>query len=494
MSGQNERETVAGLPRPSGSGASSVPNVLTKTVWLLCVFAAGAAALLLGSDGAASLGGVLRADGLTAVMWLVVTFFSGIVHSYSRRYMQGDARARKFYADVFAFTVIVGVLVAANHLALFWLAWLAMGVVMADLIGYRRGWRQSESAGRLALGYFVASSALLGVGLATLWWSTGATTVTGAASSVGELSGGVAYAAAAALILAAMVQSALLPFHRWLLSSMTAPTPASALMHAGFVNGGGVLLVRFAPLLVENPGVMAAVLVVGAASAVAGKLMKSVQPDIKRKLGCSTVGQMGFMIAQAGLGFFSASITHLVLHGFYKAYLFLSSGERVTNRAPGEDEGGVTAAGVAVTVPTALAGGAVFAALTGKGAHLDSGLVLAVLVVITVLHASLGLTSRKDVPRLVRFAGVPVVFLPAIAVYGVVYNAVTWAMADVPFADAPQELAPVHVAVVAVFLVGYVAVEYDLQTRSERLYTKLMNLSQPSPKTVLTNKEEYKNG
>jgi NAD(P)H-quinone oxidoreductase subunit 5 len=457
-------------------------------MWL----ASGVAAVaLFRNGGSVEVAGLVRVDGLTAVMWLVVTFFSGVVHSYSRRYMAGDRSLRRFYADIFAFTLVVAVLVAAHHLLLFWLSWLGMSLVMADLIGHARGWREAEAARSVALRYLVGGSALLGIGVAALWLGTGSSTLSGVAGSVGELP--VAYAAVGggAVVLAAMVQSALLPFHGWLLSSMTAPTPASALMHAGFVNGGGILLTRFAPLFVENSMAMAAILVLGATSAILGKLLKSVQPDIKRKIGCSTVGQMGFMIAQAGLGFFGAAITHLVLHGFYKAYLFLSSGERVTNHAPGEDDVALTVEGAAVAVPTALAGGVVFAALTGKGTSLDSGLVLAVLVVVTLLHASLGLTSRKDVPRLVRFAGIPVVFLPAIAVYSSVYEAVSWAMSGLPVSSAPQELTPVHVAVVAAFLVGYVAVEYDVQTRSERLYVKLLNISQPSPKTVLTNKGDY---
>ena len=489
MTGHNERSSLAGPPEPHDEPL--LPNVLTKLVWTLWLASVVAAALVLRSDAPVSFGGLFRVDGLTAVMWLVVTFFSGIVHSYSRRYMSGDGDVRRFYADVFGFTVAVMVLVASNHLAVFWMSWLAMGLMMADLIGHVRGWRQAGAARRIALRYFIGGSALLGVGMAVLWRATGSATVSGVAGSVGELPAEAVALAGGAILLAAMVQSALLPFHGWLLSSMTAPTPASALMHAGFVNGGGILLTRFAPLFVENSAAMAAIVVLGATSAVLGKLLKSVQPDIKRKLGCSTVGQMGFMIAQAGLGFFGAAITHLVLHGFYKAYLFLSSGERVTNRAPGEEERALTVAGIAVAAPTALAGGVIFAALTGKGTSLDSGLVLTVLVVITLMHASLGLTSRKDVPRLVRFAGIPAVFLPAIVVYASVYEAVAWAMSDLPVSSAPQELTVVHAAVVAAFLVGYVAVEYDVQTRSERLYVKLLNISQPSPKTVLTDKGDY---
>jgi hypothetical protein len=151
-----------------------------------------------------------------------------------------------------------------------------------------------------------------------LRWATGATAVSAVPSALGSAPSAAVLVAAGALLLAAMIQSALLPFHAWLLSSMTAPTPASALMHAGFVNAGGILLVRFAPVVSVDASVLLAIVPVGATSAILGKLLKTVRTDTKGKLGCSTVGQMGFMIMQAGLGFFGAAVTHLILHGFYR--------------------------------------------------------------------------------------------------------------------------------------------------------------------------------
>jgi NAD(P)H-quinone oxidoreductase subunit 5 len=368
-----------------------------------------------------------------------------------------------------------------------------MGLVMADLIGHADGWPQAQAARSLARRYFVASSALVAVALATLWWQTGATTVTGLASAVGATSSAVALFAAGALLLAAMIQSALLPFHTWLLSSMTAPTPASALMHAGFVNAGGILLVRFAPVVTVDPAVMLAVVLVGAVSALGGKLLKTVQTDIKGKLGCSTVGQMGFMLMQAGLGFFGAAITHLILHGFYKAYQFLSSGSQIAHESPTKTTraGSTGVVGVAVVVATALAGGVLFAALTGKGTTLDSGLLLTLLVVLTVLHAAREVVTHASLPTTVRYGAVPLVALPAIAVYAGVYRLIEGLLVGLPAVGQPAALTPVHGLVIVAFVAAYLGIESGLYQRSQRLYVALLNASQPPSDTLLTSTEDY---
>ena len=440
---------------------------------------------------------MVAVDGLTVVMWLTVTFFSGIVHSYSRRYMAGTRDIDRFFGHTFAFTLVVMVLVAAAHLAVFWVAWLGMGLVMAGLVGHVEGWPQAQAAAGLARRYFLASSAAVAVALVALWWHTGATTVSGVASAVGAAGTAPATAvlvAAGALLLAAMVQSALLPFHAWLLASMTAPTPASALMHAGFVNAGGVLLVRFAPVVAVDARVMLAVVLVGVASALFGKLLKSVQVDVKTRLGCSTVGQMGFMVMQAGLGFFGAAITHLVLHGFYKAYLFLSAGEEVEHTSPADTTHATGPPGpvaVVVVAVSALAGGGLFAVLTGKGTSLDAGLLLTGLVVLTTMHATQSALRSRSLPTSYRYGVVPLVFLPAVAVYGVVYSGVVTVMQGVPLVTAPAELTVGHGVVAAAFLVAYVAIETGAYRFSDRLYVELVNATRPPSETALTSTEEY---
>ena len=399
MSRRTQKPTVGPLPEATAA-SSPVPAALTWLAWSLFAASVVALAARLRLDGAWEIPGLVALDGLTVLLWVVVTFFSGVVHSYSRRYMAGNARETRFFVAVFGFTVVVMGLVAADHLVLFTALWLSMGLAMAELIGLDDGWRQARAAATVARRHFLASGALLAVAVTTLWWSTGAATVSGVAATADGL-GGVAWLiAAAALVLAAMIQSALVPFHGWLLSSMTAPTPASALMHAGFVNAGGVLLIRFAPVVTADAALMLGVVVVGATSALFGKLLKTVQSDVKGELGCSTVGQMGFMIMQAGLGFFGAAITHLILHGFYKAYHFLSAGEEVEHTVPTEADRtpGTSAAGAVVVLATGLAGGALFATLTGKGTALDSGLLLAAVVTLTTLHGARSAARQTELP------------------------------------------------------------------------------------------------
>ncbi|WP_267643285.1 proton-conducting transporter transmembrane domain-containing protein [Haloarchaeobius amylolyticus] len=493
MTGQGETTTVGTLPTP-GTERSRVPATLTRLVWVLWVVSCGALLAHLFSGETWSVTGLVTVDGLTVTMWATVTFFSGIVHSYSRRYMAGSRTIDEFFTRVFAFTLVVMVLVAADSLLVFAAAWLVMGLVMAELVGHVRGWKQARAAAAVARRYFLASSGVLSVGLAVLWWTTGATTISGVATATGSGSPTVLLlVAAGALVLAAMVQSALLPFHTWLLSSMTAPTPASALMHAGFVNAGGILLVRFAPVVTVDAGVMLAIVLVGATSAIGGKLMKTVQTDVKGTLGCSTVGQMGFMLMQAGLGFFAAAITHLVLHGFYKAYHFLASGSSVAHESPStaKSTGSPGVVGAVVVAITALAGGAVFALLTGKGLESGSGLLLTLLVVLSVLLAARGAVADTSLPTTLRYGAVPAVALPAIAVYAAVYRVVEGLLAGLPAVGQPAELTVVHGVVALAFVAAFVAIETGVYRRSERLYVALLNATQPARETMLTSREDY---
>ena len=486
MTQKTQSSTVGQLPTPE-TESSPVAVVLTRLAWTLWLGSIAALTAFVLRGRPWELPGV-TVDGLTVIMWLTVTFFSAIVHSYSRRYLAGSKAADAFFGRVFAFTLVVMVLVAADHFLLFGAAWLGMGLVMAGLIGTLSAWPQAQAAAALARRYFLASTAALSAALLALWTGTGATTVSGVTAAAESTP--LVVAAAGALVLAAMIQSALLPFQSWLLSSMTAPTPASALMHAGFVNAGGVLLVRFGGVVTIEPAIMLAVVALGAVSALGGKLLKTVQTDVKGELGCSTVGQMGFMLMQAGLGFFGAAITHLILHGFYKAYQFLSAGGAVSQQSPTKSNTARSTgpAEAALILLTTIASGALFAVLTGKGTKLDGGLLLVLIVVLTVLHAAREVTTRPALPASVRYVGVPLVALPAIALYAGVYRAIEGLL---PVAAPPTELTIIHGLVAVAFLGAYLAIESGRYKRSERLYVFLLNATQPPTDTQLTTTEEY---
>ncbi|MFP4632206.1 MAG: proton-conducting transporter membrane subunit [Halobacteriales archaeon] len=482
---KTKEEPLEPLPEPSTEYRSRLPGRLTAVAWTLWLSSVAVTAYAAVTGARPSIPDVAVVDGLTLVGWFAVTTISAVVHSYSRRYMEGDARVEGFFLRLTAFTLAAMVFVAADHLALLATSWLAMGLAVAGLIGHDRESTAARTSARFARRRYLLGTAALVTALAVLWHATGSATAGGVADAVATAPRPLVVVAAAGLVLAASIQSALVPFQAWLLSSMTAPTPASAVMHAGFVNAGGILLARFAPVVTLEPAVMLAITAVGAASALLGKLTKSVQADVKRKLGCSTVGQMGFMLMQVGLGFFAAAVTHLVLHGFYKADLFLSSGTRMKRTTPDDGDAGETPAlGAVATIATALAGGALFAVLTGKGTRLDAGLVLALLVVLTTFHASRDLVGRRGLPPAVRHLGVPAVALPAIAVYALVYRGVAAAMKGLPAVPSPVSLTPLHAALAAAFVVGYFAVEFDVQRRSDRVYARLRHISRPAAGTV----------
>jgi len=470
-----------------------MPSILTRLTWALFALSIGAVAVHGLSGEAWTLGAVLRVDGLTLVMSLVITFVSGIVHSFARRYMAGSRHLDRFYVRLFGLTLIVLLLTAADHLVLFAGAWTAMGWVLADLIGHIRGWKQAQAAARRARWSFLGGSALLAAGLTVLALSTEATTISGVLRRLDALSLWAAVGAGGFMLLAAMIQSALVPFHGWLLSSMTAPTPVSAFMHAGLVNAGGVLLARFAPVAEAVPVVMQGTVLVGALSALLAQAWMLVQTDVKRQLGCSTVAQMGFMVLQCGLGFFAAALAHLILHGFYKAYLFLASGSVVAPTLPTEEaDRSVTGLQWVVTAGTALAGGALFALLTGKSVTtLGSGLLLTLVVVIAVLHAAQHVVRRAELALSVRAVALPAVVLPALGLYAAVYNGVAALTAGLPMQVAPADGSVVQVLIGGLFVLAYVAAERGWHRASPRLYVALLNMSQPHPSTLTNQRDQY---
>lgn len=255
---------------------------------------------------------------------------------------------------------------------------------------------EAREASRFTRKYFLSGTLLLSIGVLLLAFNAETYTVSGIAQKVGSLPIYISFTAAMCIIIAAIVQSAIYPFHRWLLSAMTAPTPASALMHAGFVNGAGILLTLFSTVLFTT-NTLDLLFVIGGLTAIIAQFAKLLQVNVKQKLACSTIAQMGFMIMQCGLGYFNAAVAHLILHGFYKAYLFLASGEEIAKGKPKNVEHiGITAfQALAVLVFGAL-GALLFIFLTGKALVWDSSIFLTLIVAITVGQATYNVVKERS--------------------------------------------------------------------------------------------------
>ncbi len=282
--------------------------------------------------GLAGVGISVRVDALSAILLVLVSFLGATVLHYSRQYLAGDPRHGRFMFELALTLAAVTTLVAAGNLYLLVGAWVAMSLLLNRLLLFRRERRMARIAAtkKFILARVGDVSLIVACGLLIAEFGTAEfdTLAAAIAALPGELPG-AALAATGLLALTAVLKSAQFPAHGWLIEVMETPTPVSALLHAGIVNAGGFLFLRFADLMSAASSVGLAVAVIGAVTAVVGTVIMLTQPSIKTALAYSTVGQMGFMMLQCGLGAYSAAVVHLVGHSLYKAHAFLSSGDVV---------------------------------------------------------------------------------------------------------------------------------------------------------------------
>jgi NADH-quinone oxidoreductase subunit L len=265
-------------------------------------------------------------DRLTALMMVVVSFVSLMVHVYTIGYMAEDPGYKRFFSYISLFTFSMLMLVMANNFVQLFFGWEAVGLVSYLLIGF---WYTRESAVYASLKAFLVNRMgdfgfLLGIALLL--------------ANFGTLDYGSVFAAApkseadmtlicVLLFIGAMGKSAQFPLHVWLPDSMEGPTPISALIHAATMVTAGIFMVaRMSPLYELSETARSVVLVIGAITALSMALVALTQYDIKRVVAYSTLSQLGYMTAALGASAYSAAIFHLVTHAFFKAVLFLAAG------------------------------------------------------------------------------------------------------------------------------------------------------------------------
>jgi len=277
---------------------------------------------------------LVRLDWVSLPMLLLVAFIGWVVLRYSRVYLDGEARQGAFTGWLCLTLAMVLLLVQAAHLVLFALAWIGTSVALQRLLLFypdraaaRRAARKKWVTARLGDAALIGAFVLL-----AMTRETGNMAVIAEQAARGE--GGAAVVTAAGLLaLAGLLKSAQFPTHGWLTEVMETPTPVSALLHAGIVNAGGFLLIRFADVMLLAPGVLAVLTMVGGFTALFAGLVMITQPAVKTSLAWSTIGQMGFMMLQCGLALFPLALLHILAHSLYKAHAFLASGSAVEDVA-----------------------------------------------------------------------------------------------------------------------------------------------------------------
>ena len=361
------------------------PGASTESAWRAAHWAAAAGlgfaavSLLLVLAGRSGVGFGQRADAVGSVVMLLVAFVGWVIVRYSQPYLNGEREERHYVRWLMATLATVGLVVATNHVLVLALAWAATSVALHRLLTFYGSRPAAVVAAhkkvivaRLADLCMLAAAGLLYLAFGTLHIDQIS------ALAVATPLPALAQAAVLLVAFAALLKCAQLPFHGWLIQVMEAPTPVSALLHAGVVNLGGFVLMRFAPLVGEVPAAQVLLVVAGTATAVLAALVMTTRISIKVMLAWSTCAQMGFMLMQCGLGLWQLALLHLVAHSLYKAHAFLGAG------------GAVRRAQLMKLTPRAAAPGPLALAL---GSVIGIGMVLAASAAFAMLLQALTVAS-----------------------------------------------------------------------------------------------------
>ena len=277
--------------------------------------------------------GSLILDPLSVIMMLAVASISLVVHLYSVRYMAEEAGYARFFILLDLLTAVILLMTAAGDLITLLVAWHLVGVLLYFLLGHDI---HRPAAQRYAFWTLITyrigdlplvfAAILLYQAFDTISLPLLFERITVAPETTTIFGLPLASTVAMLIACAAFARSAQVPLHTWLPYSMEGPTPVSALMHAGIVNAGGFIINRFAPVFVHAGEVLHVIFAVGLITAILGSVLMLTQNDVKKALGYSTMGQMGFMFVECGVGAFSLAIYHLIAHALFKGTLFLNAG------------------------------------------------------------------------------------------------------------------------------------------------------------------------
>ncbi|MHB1516968.1 MAG: proton-conducting transporter transmembrane domain-containing protein [Acidimicrobiales bacterium] len=416
--------------------------------WVSALLAiAAATSVALGGPFGATLNGPfgrsllgLWADQLTVTLLVLVCGVGAVVQSFSVRYLQADRTAPLFFAATNVVVAAMAVVCTSVTAPVLVAAWVAAGIGFVAVAGARPDLPGVRASARRTLGMFALGDLALVAAVVMIWVRAGNVDLVSAGALQGAAGhlGGLSSVVALLIVAAALTRSAQGPLGRWLPGTVSAPTPASALLHAGVVNGGGILLVRLGALAGDSTLAMVAAFAVAGLTATVATAVMTRKADVKGSLVFSTMGQMGFMVAECAVGAYLAAVVHLVGHGMYKAALFFGSGSQVprTGQAPVAPTTSIsTPARVVLTGITTATGVGVMVAIPGVLAH-RGGVVLLVFTAATATAAGWAWWARR--PASTRLTALwAAAMLGAGALYGLVIGGLgRWIGPSLPIAGA----------------------------------------------------------
>jgi NAD(P)H-quinone oxidoreductase subunit 5 len=441
----------------------------------------------------ASIAELFYIDMLSKIMIYLVGFIGIIVYFFSKKYMHGDTNYNNLFKNMLLLLLSVVFISAIDNLLLFLCAWACCNWTLVKLIVHKSSWKAAKASGILAAKNFILGFIFITLAFAFMYKATGSTSINYIVNNPQD--SWYTLIALIMLLLGAMTQSAIWPFHRWLISSLNAPTPVSALMHAGIVNGGGVLLALFAPLYFNSPIILNIIFIIGLITALLGSLWKLMQHDVKRMLACSTMGQMGFMLAQCGLGLFGAAIAHLCWHGMFKAYLFLASGGAAQEKRLDLGYPPSLISFLFSLICGAL-GSYIFTLINSETWFpLDSTLVIVGIVFIASSQLSLTILSKTPIKSLPLAMLITAIMA---AIYGANFYVFDLILLPLELMQ-PQALNAIHICGLSILVFAWMFILFmrhskhknNLTNFALKLYVKALNSSQPHSSTITTHRKGY---
>jgi NAD(P)H-quinone oxidoreductase subunit 5 len=276
----------------------------------------------------------LTVDWLAVLMLMLVLGLSALIQFFAVRYLRGDSRQVWFVVTANLVTAATALMVCTNTILGFVLAWIAAGASLVALLATYPHLPQARDGVRRTAIRFIMGDLPFLVAVTLLWGAAGGdVALTDLGRAFAGLPTTLAVVIAVLLVIPALARSSQVPFQGWLPATLAAPTPVSALMHAGVVNAGAILILRFSPAIGASVAAMTVVFSAGALTLGFASAVRLVKPDVKGRLVFSTMAQMGFMMLACGMGAFAAAVFHLIAHGLFKSALFLGAGSGVAREA-----------------------------------------------------------------------------------------------------------------------------------------------------------------
>lgn len=433
------------------------------------------------------------------ISWLMATlilFVSAIVHHFSLRYMGGDRNYRRYFLFLSLITLSTLLMVASDNIILLISFWWLSDLILILLMMHKFQWAAAKNSGILAMKTFLLGVFFLSAGTGLLAYESGTLSLSLIGENSEGLSASTRMVALFFIILAAFTQSGGWPFHGWLISSLNSPTPVSAFMHAGLVNGGGLLIARFAPIFFHESLLLNILFVLAVITLILGGIWKLLQSDIKRMLACSTMTQIGFMMMQCGLGLFPAALAHLCWHGLFKAFLFLRSGSTIAEYRGMNEE---RVSNVPTFFLSSLCGfigaiGFVF----GSGLSFTLVDTTAILIFFSWMASTQVAHTLLQKKQTIFFVLTASIFCLATGIiYGLTVDLIEVTVAPLQISQ-PQLLNSIHICGIACIFCIWIALNLKPFTDHEgavwwrRFYVRMLNASQPDPNTITCSRNGYK--